>query len=125
MIAKDEVFWRACVFPRSVNSFVTQHESVIVLAPAVRQPSIFEANVWGMLFYATAIEGNHYRSVGIHLGDFVGHILVFLRHAGNMMKAFGYSGPLHSQAVDATILSAFSYLDILLKEAKTEYAKLR
>jgi hypothetical protein len=30
-----------------------------------------------------------------------------------------------SQSVDATILNAFSYLDILLKEAKTEYAKLR
>jgi hypothetical protein len=45
-----------------------------------------------MLFYATAIEGNHDRSVGIHLGDFVGHILVFLRHAGDMMKMFGYSG---------------------------------
>jgi len=30
-----------------------------------------------------------------------------------------------SQAVDVTILSAFSYLDILLKEAKTKYAKLR
>ena len=29
-----------------------------------------------------------------------------------------------SQAVDATILNAFSYLDILLKEAKTEYAKV-
>jgi hypothetical protein len=27
MIAKDEVFWRAGVFPRSVNSFVTLHNT--------------------------------------------------------------------------------------------------
>jgi hypothetical protein len=106
MIAKDEVFWRAGVFPRSVSSFVTQHESVIVLAPAVRQPSIFEANVWGMIFYATPIEGNHDKSVGIHLGDFVGHILVFLHHAGNMMKAFGYSGPLQIEIGLSDILGA-------------------
>ena len=59
-----------------------------------------------MLFYATVIEGNPYRSVGIHLDDFVGHILVFLHHAENMMKAFGHSGPLKIEIGLSDILGA-------------------
>jgi hypothetical protein len=94
IVPDAQVSWRSGRFPRSIDRSVSQHESVITLAAAIRQPSIFEVNVWGTLFYGSAIEGKHHDSVGIHLGEFVGHILVFLHHAAGMMKAFGYSGSL-------------------------------
>jgi hypothetical protein len=56
---------------------------------------MFEANVWGMLFYGAPIEGKHGDgSDGIHVGEFAGAVLVFLRHAAIIMKDFGYLGAL-------------------------------
>jgi hypothetical protein len=49
--------WRQTSFP-SVSSIVSQHESVIVLGP-MRDLSILEANVWGMLFYCAQVEKEH------------------------------------------------------------------
>ena len=83
------------MFPRLSQGVVSQHESTIVLRPA-EDFSIFEANIWGMLYYATEIapQGNHdVGQPGIHLYSFIGHTLAFLRHAGETLLGLGYKGP--------------------------------
>jgi Putative DNA-binding domain len=101
MVVQSETYWRSERFPASIRSggLITQHESVIVLNPARRKPSMFEANVWGLLFYGTPIEAKHGDgSVGIHVGEFAGTVLAILRHAAILMKAFGYLGALAFEA---------------------------
>lgn len=95
IVAKSETYWRGDRFPRSLReSLVTQHESVVLLKPGRLGLSIFEAGVWGSLFYGTAIEGQHSDAHGIHVGEFAGTILLFVRHAAGVIKALGYSGSL-------------------------------
>jgi hypothetical protein len=88
--------WRQVGFPVPSHSIVSQHESAIVLG-AAGQDSAFEANVWGMIFYCTKVAGadNLAQKFGIHLYGFVGTLLLFMRHAGTVVKALGYSGPIH------------------------------
>jgi hypothetical protein len=61
---------------------------------------MFEANIWGMMFYGKEIAGLHgpENSYGVHLYTFVGATLLFIRHADTMIRELGYSGPLHVQA---------------------------
>jgi hypothetical protein len=76
------------------STILSQHESAIVLNAVRGVPitSMFEVNVWGLLFYGSQIERDHNKSVGIHLYEFVGRILLFILHAGEMLQRFGYSG---------------------------------
>ena len=83
------------MFPRPSSSILFQYESAIVLN-ALGNYSMFETNVWGMLFYGMKIDTkeNPPRPAGIHLYGFVGHILLFIRHASQMLHALAYTGPL-------------------------------
>ena len=105
LVAGSSLEWRGVGFPISGSEPVSQHESAIVLKP-VGGVSMLEANVWGMLFYCAEIAEAHGRAEtwGIHLYSFVGHILAFLKHADNMLRGMGYSGPI---CVDAAIKSMF------------------
>jgi hypothetical protein len=96
LIMEKHFQWRQVGFPVRGHSVVSQHESAIVLG-AAGQDSAFEANVWGMMFYCTKIAGadNQAQKFGIHLYRVVGTLLLFMRHAGTMLKALGYSGPIH------------------------------
>ena len=95
--------WRGVYFPTFSNGLVSQHESAIILR-ATGELSIFEANVWGMLYYGTEIEGDHNGTSGIHLYQFVGYVLVFIHHACKMLQALGYSGPILIETALASIL---------------------
>lgn len=97
------VQWRGIEFPKLGDNIATQHESVVVLRPG-RNFSIFEANIWGMLFYGTQIDGDHNGTLGIHLYEFVGTLMVFLRHAGEMLRALGYTGPILIETALTSIL---------------------
>ena len=94
-ITGNYLHWRGILFPISGSGVVSQYESAIV-QNAVGGGSMFEANIWGMLFYGTKIAEVHNQgeSLSIHLYGFVGHVLLFIRHADKMLRALGYSGPL-------------------------------
>jgi hypothetical protein len=85
--------WCQVTFPDSGTPILSQHESAIVLN-ITRDTSILEVNVWGMLFYAAEIDNNESGTLGIHLYQFVGYVLVFIAHAAKMLQAMGYSGPI-------------------------------
>ncbi|HTM42500.1 MAG TPA: ATP-binding protein [Terriglobales bacterium] len=108
LIMKNHLNWRSGIFPDFTRgNLLTQHESAVVVGPSREQPySIFECNVWGMLFYCTPVAEEHYQvGWGIHLYEFVGHILLFLHHAGEMLNALGYpSGPIVIQAVLSSLI---------------------
>jgi hypothetical protein len=93
MLKMNRLRWRGGRFPRDMTTFISQHESAIALRPA-SSFSILEANVWGLLFYATEIE-RHREYSGIHLYNFLGLLLVFIKHACQMLREFSYVGPLH------------------------------
>ena len=104
LLMKNLVIWRGTSFPRISSSVVHQHESVILLQ-AAEQFSIFEANIWGMLFYGTEIDTNERGIEGIHLYHVVGYVLAALDHAGGILKAVGYSGPIVIETGLASILA--------------------
>ena len=54
--------WRGMMFPDPGSSILSQHESAIVLAP-VKGLSMFDVNVWGLLFYVTKIDDEHIVSI--------------------------------------------------------------
>jgi hypothetical protein len=85
--------WRGVGFPMLRNNITAQFESAIILQP-VTALSIFEINIWGMLFYSMKIDQNESGTNGIHLYRFVGSLMVFVKHAAKVFKALGYSGPL-------------------------------
>jgi hypothetical protein len=85
--------WRQVGFPRVTQGFVSQHESGLVLWPGSNF-SILEANIWGMVFYASEIERVEDSYSGIHLYSFLGNLLVFLRHARELAGRIGLVGPL-------------------------------
>jgi hypothetical protein len=93
LLDQKRVNWRQIGFPTGNGRSISQHESAIILRPCTSF-SILEANVWGALFYAVKLDDNQRGEVGIHLGRFVGHILVFLRHTALLLNEFGYTGPL-------------------------------
>ncbi|MFI5110112.1 MAG: helix-turn-helix domain-containing protein [Terriglobales bacterium] len=95
LITANHYKWRGILFPLPGGSVVSQHESAIVLG-AAGPDSMFEVNIWGMLFYCAKIADaeNPTKTWGIHLYGFVGHILLFLRHSDQMLRALGYAGPI-------------------------------
>jgi hypothetical protein len=99
--------WRT-MFPDPGSPILSQHESAIVLQ-AVRDfsksMSIFEANVWGLLFYGVQIETNENGTMAIHLYRVVGCVLLFIEHGRKMLKEFGYSGPVRIETKLASILN--------------------
>jgi Putative DNA-binding domain len=99
LVLAKQFRWRQVTFPISGSTAVSQHESAIVLG-AAGDDSIFEANIWGMMFYCTTIADsfNPVKVLGIHLHGFVGTVMLFVRHAETILRALGYSGPIHIQA---------------------------
>jgi hypothetical protein len=102
-IQNSWIDWRQVTFPDPGRPIISQHESAIVLN-VTRDISILEVNVWGMLFYGAQIEINESGTLGVHLYQFVGYILVFILHAAKMLQAMGYSGPIHINTALGSIL---------------------
>jgi hypothetical protein len=98
------------MFPDQSKEIMSQHESAIVLSAAVGL-SIFEVNVWGMLFYVTRIDADHHGTEGIYVRQFVGYLLLFIEHAGRMLQRLGYSGPLQIDVALSSLRST-RWLDI-------------
>lgn len=104
-VQKSWMPWRQVMFPDPASPILSQHESAIVLG-ASRGVSIFEINIWGMLFYATELEREHQQgTVGIHLFEFVGYLLLFVKHARMMIQSIGYSGPIHIETTLKSLLN--------------------
>ena len=99
IIHSKRLSWRQVGFPRTTGAgrTITQHESVISLLPGSNF-SILEANTWGLLYYATEIERETQTGkndiAGINPNYVIGHLLVFLTHAGIVLNELGYTGPL-------------------------------
>lgn len=51
LVRNTQFYWRQVMFPLLNKGVISQHESEIVFEPT-GVSSIFEANVWGMLFYS-------------------------------------------------------------------------
>lgn len=88
--------WRDVGYP-SVSRKVTQKESVLLLNPS-GEFSLFEATIFGQLFYAFDIVDSDTTLRGaplpqcIHLYQLLGHILVVCQHAGELLTRLGYRG---------------------------------
>lgn len=98
LITEQLFRWRDITSPVSGSSTISQHESTIVLG-AAGPDSTVEANIWGMMFYSTRIADDHnpVHASGIHLYDFVGTTMLFMRRAETILRTLGYSGPLRVQ----------------------------
>jgi len=85
--------YRGVGFPRQQMGIMTQFESAIIRQPFV-EPSYLEANVWGGVFYGVELNENLRTQdlVGIHLYEFVGHLLMFLTHAKDFFGLSGMTG---------------------------------
>ncbi len=109
--------YRGVGFPRYEKPMMTQYESAIIRQP-LNMVSLLEANVWGMVFYATRLDEmdhpGHRGSAltGIHLYEFVGHLLLFLRHANDLFRRTGLIG---SILIEASLRS--------IRERKWVYAR--
>lgn len=104
LVQKSWTSWRQVTFPDPGSEILSQHESAIVLS-AARGLSIFEVNAWGMLFYVTKVDDDHNGTYGIHLRQFVGYLLLFLEHAGQMLRSLSYAGPLQVELSVDSLLS--------------------
>ena len=91
--------YRGVGFPRLQMGVMTQHESAIVRQP-LTDVSLFEANTWGMVFYVTKLDEKEYTKQlsGIHAYSFVGHLLLFLRHANDLFRLTGSTGSILVEA---------------------------
>jgi schlafen family protein len=105
LIEKKQFYWRQVMFPILNRGVISQHESAIILQPT-GVFSIFEANVWGMLFYSTKIHGNHGGTLGIHPFEVAGYVVLFIRHAAEMLHELGYSGQIVVEAILTSIQKA-------------------
>jgi hypothetical protein len=87
--------YRRVGFPRYQTGVMTQFESAIIRQPFV-EPSFLEANVWGMVFYGVGLYEKEYpdETKGIHVYEFVGHLLLFVRHANDLFERTGLIGPI-------------------------------
>jgi hypothetical protein len=107
-VQKSWMNWRAGMFPDPSSPILSQHESAIVLQ-AVRDfsksMSLFEVNIWGLLFYGVQIETNENGTMAIHLYRVVGCVLLLIQHARRMLAQFGYSGPVKIETKLASILN--------------------
>jgi hypothetical protein len=105
LVSKSALTWRQVRFPNVENGIISQHESALVLHAAHEAYSIFEADIWGLIFYGTRIDENHQflltgtpdvtSTTAIHLRQFVGYVLVFVANAAKILQALDYSGPIH------------------------------
>jgi hypothetical protein len=105
LVSESAVTWRQVRLPNVENGIISQHESVLVLHAAHEDYSIFESDIWGLIFFGTRIDDNReYLLTGtpdatsttaIHLRQFVGYVLVFVANAAKMLRALDYSGPIH------------------------------
>jgi hypothetical protein len=105
LISQNTLIWRQVNFPNIKNGIISQHESALVLHAAHAEYSIFEADIWGLVFYGTRIDDNRQglltgtpdttEDTAIHLRQFVGYVLVFMANAANMLRALGYAGPIN------------------------------
>jgi len=103
-IRQSALQWRSNTFPRVEKGIISQHESAVILQAGRPPLSIFEANIWGMVFYGTQIDGEHTTGTrGIHLYEFVGSVLIFVRQAAGLLQLLGYSGPVLIEATLASI----------------------
>jgi hypothetical protein len=95
LINRKAFQWRGTSFPIPGSTTISQHESVIAMS-AAGEFSIFEANIWGMMFYSAQIcdADNPAKKLGIHLYGFIGTMMLFVRNADSMLQKLGYSGPL-------------------------------
>ncbi len=96
-------YCRGAMFTGQSGPTISQHESVLVLEAAKPATSIFEVNIWGMLFYGIYLRTDENREIsGININRFIGSLLVFIVHAAKMFQALGYSGPI---LIDVTLRS--------------------
>ena len=96
LLERTSVPWRMVGFPRN-RRMISQHESALVLQ-AGGPRSLVEANIWGMLSYATGIAEERNDFQGIHTSQFIGYVLVFLGHAAQIVRALSLTGSLHIEA---------------------------
>ncbi|SRR6266700_187766 len=91
--------YRGGDFPRYEKGVMTQHESAIIRQP-LNDISFLEANIWGMVFYAVRLDEDVHPGglSGIHLYEFVGHLLIFLQHANDLFQHTGLVGPILIEA---------------------------
>jgi hypothetical protein len=94
LVRKAIIEWRQVAFPRNTHAAISQHESVIIPKPC-GQGSFFEANIWGLAYYAAPIGEQDEAYTGIHTNEFIGLLLAFLHHARLLMDRLQYAGPLH------------------------------
>jgi hypothetical protein len=109
-IQKSWKSWRGVMFPDPGQQILTQQESAIVLG-AARGLSFFEANTWGMLYYLVRIDEDHNGTPGIHIRQFVGYLLLFVRHAGQMLGDLGYFGSVRL-SIELRSLLRVQWLDV-------------
>lgn len=91
-VDRNGMNWRGARFPSVHSSLLSQYESAVVL-DAARGTSIFEVNVWGLLFYGVQMSVQQGDRQGIGIVVFLGYVLFFVRHAARMLSSLGYSGP--------------------------------
>lgn len=106
-IENTRMRWRTGMFPDPSSVIRSQHESAIVIQPVgdfSAGMSIFEANVWGMLFYGVQIETNQNGTMAIHLYRVVGCVLLLIQHASRMLRIHAYAGPVLIETTLASIL---------------------
>jgi hypothetical protein len=97
--------WRGAVFPFPGRSPVSQRESVISLDAARGTSCIFvEVNVWGMIFYGGRLSSEEVSAPGINASKFLGYVLFFVRHAGDLLHVLGYHGPIMTEITIGPIL---------------------
>jgi hypothetical protein len=91
--------YRGVGFPRYEKGVMTQNESAIIRQP-LTDVSFLEANIWGMVFYAERLDEEIHPGnlTGIHLYEFVGHLLILLRHANDLFRLTGLVGPILIEA---------------------------
>ena len=78
LIETTTLQWRQTMFPKIYNPIISQHESLVVFHPEA-EFSVFELNIWGMLFYGTNLESAARDMSGIHLHHLAGCVLLFIR----------------------------------------------
>jgi hypothetical protein len=94
LVTDTALNWRQTQFPDLGVPAISQHESVI-MQNAAGTVSFFEVNIWGLLLYVVKIQSVNPSLLGIHLYAFVGYLLTFIRHSGQLLNELAYSGPLH------------------------------
>ena len=109
LIMKNCLQYRGALFPDITRGIMSQHESALVLGARGDDLSVFECNIWGLLFYCAPIAHDHGREQGgwsVHPYRFASQILLFLHHAAKMLPLLGYSGPVQIETAITSMLRA-------------------